>query len=87
MLNNSDNPFFDELKKIRAEISPTDPEDYSALENASDEYIQSLIATGAKKRNIRISDLNKYLKQLGEEDFDELALTLIKVFEEEKKEN
>ena len=87
MLNNSDNPFFDELKKIRAEISPTDPEDYSALENASDEYIKSLIAKGAKKRNIGISDLNKYMKQLGDEEFDELALTLIKLLEKEEEAN
>jgi hypothetical protein len=83
MLNNSNNPFFDELKKIRAEISPTDPEDYSALENSSDEYIKRLIAKGTKKRNMKMSDLNKYMKQVDEEEFESLALALIKIFKEE----
>ena len=83
MLNNSDHPFFDELKKIRAEINPTEPEDLSDLENTSDEYIKRLIAKGAKKRNMKMSDLNKYMKQVDEEEFDSLALALIKIFKEE----
>jgi hypothetical protein len=85
MLGNFEHPFFDELKKIRAEIDPTDPEHLADLENVSDEYIKELIENGAKKRKLRISDLNKYMKQLDEEDFDDLALTLIKIFNEEEK--
>ena len=84
MLGNFEHPFFDELKKIRAEIDPNAPEHFVDFGDVSDKYIKSLIEAGAKKRKIRISDLNKYMKQLDEEDFDDLALTLIRVFKEEE---
>jgi hypothetical protein len=86
MLGNFEHPFFDELKKIRAEINPTSPEDFSDLEKVSDEYIKALVEQGAKKRKLRISDLNKYMEELDEEDFDELALTLIQIFKEDEDE-
>jgi len=87
MLGNFEHPFFDELKKIRAEINPTEPEDFPTLEKVSDKYIQALKKKGAKSRTVRISDLNKYMQELENDDFDELALTIINILKEDRGEN
>ena len=87
MLGNFEHPFFDELKKIRAEINPSEPEDSARLEKLSEEYIKTLIADGAKTRKLRLSDLNKYMQELDNEDFDDLALTILNILKEERGED
>ena len=87
MLGNFEHPFFDELKKTRAEINPTEPEDFATLEKVSDKYIQALKKKGAKSRTVRISDLNKYMEELNDEDFDNLAITIINILKEDRGEN